>query len=63
MKRLLPLLLVWAAAPALAQGPGSGGPKPGAAEPTTAPLDGGASLLLAAGTAYGLNKLRPRRAR
>ncbi|GAA4013434.1 hypothetical protein GCM10022408_28120 [Hymenobacter fastidiosus] len=40
-----------------AQGPGLGGPRPGA---TNAPLDGGASLLLAAGAAYGLKKLRRR---
>ncbi|PJJ47866.1 PID-CTERM protein-sorting domain-containing protein [Hymenobacter chitinivorans] len=41
--------------PASAQGPGLGGPQPGA---TTAPIDGGASLLLAAGAAYGLRRLR-----
>jgi hypothetical protein len=40
-----------------AQGPGEGGPQPPA---TNAPLDGGASLLLAAGAAYGLKKLRRR---
>ncbi|GAA3926103.1 PID-CTERM protein-sorting domain-containing protein [Hymenobacter algoricola] len=38
-----------------AQGPGSGGPRPGA---TNVPIDGGASLLLAAGGAYGLRRLR-----
>ncbi|RYU76100.1 PID-CTERM protein-sorting domain-containing protein [Hymenobacter persicinus] len=49
------------AAPAVrAQGPGNGGPRPGAV--TDVPVDGGASLLLAAGAAYGLKKLR-RRAR
>ncbi|GAB3830650.1 PID-CTERM protein-sorting domain-containing protein [Hymenobacter jeollabukensis] len=42
----------------LAQDPGSGGPTPGAPEPTAVPLDGGASLLLAAGAAYGLRRLR-----
>lgn len=47
------------ALPALAQGPGSGGPAPGAA-PTAVPIDGGASLLLASGAAYGLRKLRQR---
>ncbi|WP_375437615.1 PID-CTERM protein-sorting domain-containing protein [uncultured Hymenobacter sp.] len=36
-----------------AQGPGSGGPTP-----VAVPLDGGASLLLAAGAAYGLRCLR-----
>lgn len=44
-----------------AQSPGSGGPTPGAA-PTAVPIDGGASLLLAGGAAYGLRKLRQRRA-
>lgn len=44
---------------ASAQGPGVGGPQPGA---TTAPIDGGASLLLAAGAAYGLHRLRRLRA-
>ena len=47
--------------PALAQGPGSTGPQPGS--PTAIPLDGGASLLLAGGVAYGLKKLRARKAR
>jgi MprA protease rhombosortase-interaction domain-containing protein len=41
--------------------PGSGGPGPGPADPTAVPLDGGASLLLAGGVAYGLRKLRARR--
>ena len=50
-------LLAGAFTPALAQGPGSGGPTPGAA-PTQIPIDGGASLLLAAGAAYGLKRLR-----
>lgn len=47
---------------ALAQGPGSTGPQP-EADPTAVPLDGGASLLLAGGVAYGLKKLRQRKAR
>ena len=53
-------LLAGALTPVLAQGPGSGGPAPGtpAAE---VPLDGGASLLLAAGAAYGLKRLRERK--
>jgi hypothetical protein len=48
--------------PALAQAPTSGGTAPGAipGDPTAVPLDGGASLLLAGGTAYGLRKLRQR---
>ena len=45
--------------PALAQ-PGSTGPQ---ADPTGVPIDGGASLLLAGGVAYGLKKLRARKAR
>jgi hypothetical protein len=46
---------------ALAQGdvPPSGGVEPTA--PTGVPIDGGASLLLAGGVAYGLKKLRDRR--
>ncbi|MGI4887400.1 MAG: PID-CTERM protein-sorting domain-containing protein [Janthinobacterium lividum] len=47
-------------APALAQdGPGSLGPTPNA--PTSVPIDGGASILLASGVALGLKKLRDRR--
>jgi hypothetical protein len=64
MKQLLSstfiLFLLLAAPAARAQGPGLGGPRPGA---TDVPIDGGASLLLAAGAAYGLKKLRSRRAR
>ena len=52
---VLGLLLVAAAPAARAQGPGLGGPRPTA---TNAPLDGGASLLLAGGLAFGLKKLR-----
>lgn len=49
---------------ALAQ-PGSGGPGPGTptVDPTDVPIDGGASLLLAAGGAYSLKRLRAARAR
>jgi len=36
----------------------SGGPTP---DPTAVPIDGGASLLLAAGVGLGLKKLRDRR--
>lgn len=51
---------------ALAQ-PGSGGPSPAAIpgadpDPTAVPIDGGLSFLLAAGGAYGLKRLRQRRA-
>jgi len=49
-----------AAAPAVAQQPSTGGPTP-QADPTAVPLDGGASLLLASGVAFGLKKLRDRR--
>jgi hypothetical protein len=41
-----------------AQGPGTGGPNP-----TAVPIDGGASLLLAAGVGFGLKKLRDHRRR
>ena len=54
--------LLGAATPALAQtgDPGSGGPTP-TSTPTQVPIDGGASLLLASGVAFGLKKLRDRR--
>ncbi|MET4074076.1 PID-CTERM protein-sorting domain-containing protein [Hymenobacter sp. UYCo722] len=44
---------------AFAQAPADGGPSP--TGPTAIPLDGGASLLLAGGVAYGLRRLRQRR--
>ncbi|NML65408.1 hypothetical protein HHL22_09350 [Hymenobacter sp. RP-2-7] len=47
--------ILCSAAVALAQ-PGSGGPRP-----TTVPIDGGASLLLASGVALSLKKLRDRK--
>ncbi|MBF9142844.1 hypothetical protein I2I01_14435 [Hymenobacter sp. BT439] len=55
-------LLAGGLAPVLAQ-PGSGGPGPGTpvTPATDVPLDGGASLLLAAGAAYGLKRLRQSR--
>jgi hypothetical protein len=52
--------ILFTAVSALAQ-PGSGGPGPGNS-PTSVPIDGGASLLLAAGGAYGLKRLRDIRA-
>lgn len=52
---LAALGIVCSAAVALAQ-PGSGGPTP-----TTVPIDGGASLLLASGVAISLKKLRDRK--
>jgi hypothetical protein len=58
-------LLLLAGAVAQAQ-PGSGGPGPGTpvtpVTPTDVPLDGGASLLLAGGVGYALQRLRQRRA-
>jgi hypothetical protein len=45
----------------LAQGPGDGGPTPTNPPTTEIPIDGGASLLLAGGVAFGLKKLRDRR--
>jgi MprA protease rhombosortase-interaction domain-containing protein len=42
-----------------AQAPSTGGPAPSSPQaPTAVPLDGGASLLLAGGAAYGLRRLR-----
>ena len=63
MKKLvLFALLLGLAHVAAAQGPGSTGPTPTSpAGPTETPLDGGASLLLAGGVAYGLRRLRQRR--
>lgn len=55
-------LLAGALTPTLAQAPGSGGPSPSTpTAPTDTPIDGGASLLLAAGAAYGLKRLRKAR--
>jgi hypothetical protein len=46
--------------PAMAQ-PSTGGPVPGTSNPAAVPLDGGASLLLAGGVAYGIRQIRARR--
>ncbi|WP_426062169.1 PID-CTERM protein-sorting domain-containing protein [Hymenobacter sp. B1770] len=47
--------------PALAQ-PGSGGPAPSTPlNPTEVPIDGGVSLLLAGGVAFGVKQIRARR--
>ena len=54
-------ILVTASA-AMAQ-PGGGGPIPGPGGATAVPIDGGISLLVAAGGAYGLKQLRDRRAK
>lgn len=57
--RLLPALFLTVAfgEVVLAQ---TGGPTPGGS-PTAIPLDGGVSLLLAGGVAYGIKHLRNRR--
>ncbi|WP_460585930.1 PID-CTERM protein-sorting domain-containing protein [Hymenobacter arcticus] len=58
-------LLVGSVATSHAQLPGNGGTTgtpPPPQNPTAVPLDGGASLLLAAGVAYGVKRLRRRRA-
>ena len=64
MKHFLLSALVMAAVCTLASHsaraqPSEGGPAP--TGPTGVPIDGGASLLLAGGAAYGLRKLRKRR--
>lgn len=41
--------------------PSTGGPAPATPDPTAVPLDGGASLLLAGGVAYGLRRLQRKR--
>ena len=64
MNRLLPLaILLLTAVASYAQAPATGGPTPQADAPTNVPIDGGASLLLASGVAYGLKRLRQRRQR
>ena len=59
MKHLLILALLLGGAAVTRAQPGTTGPTP--AGPTGVPLDGGASLLLAGGVAYGLRRLRQRR--
>ena len=60
MKNLfLTASLLLAAGLVQAQAPATTGPTPQAA--TEVPIDGGASLLLASGVAYGLKRLRQRR--
>ena len=63
LTRLLPafILLVAVSGTVLAQAPADGGPAP--TGPTDTPLDGGVSLLLAGGVAYGLKQLRNHRKR
>jgi hypothetical protein len=65
LTRLLPAIAILLAfgETVLAQ-PGSGGPAPTSPTgPTAVPLDGGLSLLLAGGVAYGIKHLRNRRKR
>lgn len=63
LTRLLPAfsLLVAVGGTVLAQAPSDGGPAPTGT--TAVPLDGGVSLLLAGGVAYGLKRLRKHRKR
>ncbi|WP_426058746.1 PID-CTERM protein-sorting domain-containing protein [Hymenobacter sp. B1770] len=63
LNNLLPSLLLALATTAVAFAqPGSGGPQPGTPlNPTEIPVDGGISLLLAGGVAYGVKHLRNRR--
>lgn len=63
LTRLLPafILLIAVGGTVRAQTPADGGPAP--TSPTAIPLDGGVSLLLAGGLAYGLKHLRNRRKR
>ena len=63
---LVALLLSLGLVNALAQGndpPDTPGPTPTPPDPIEIPIDGGASLLIAGGVAYGLKKLRDRRKR
>ncbi len=60
---ILAFAFIFSALLSQAQAPGSGTPVPQDPAPTAVPLDGGASLLLASGVAYGLKRLRQRRAR
>ena len=62
---LIATLLLSVGGLAQAQTPATTGPTPSAplADPTQVPIDGGASLLLASGVAYGLKRLRAQRRR
>jgi len=67
LKIILPAMVIMLSATglSLAQGPGGGGPEPGPGNggggATDVPVDGGISLLLAGGVAYGVKHLRDRR--
>lgn len=59
---LLTLLLLVAMGEMVLAQPTTGGPTPGTpVGPTNIPLDGGISLLLAGGVAYGIKHLKNRR--
>ncbi|MCC2545561.1 hypothetical protein LJY25_03825 [Hymenobacter sp. BT175] len=58
---LLVVLAAGLSQPVVAQDPDSGGPTPTPSTPTSVPIDGGVALLLAAGAAYGVKRLRTRR--
>lgn len=61
LNRLLPaLLFIVALSESVLAQPGSGGPGI-PADPTAIPIDGGISLLLAGGVAYGIKHLKSRR--
>ena len=64
LNRLLPtLLFIIALSEKVLAQPGGGGPGTGtpAVDPTAGPIDGGISLLLAGGVAYGIKHLKNRR--
>jgi hypothetical protein len=63
LNKFLPSLILLLGATVVAVAQGSGGPAPGTppVDPTAVPIDGGVSLLLAGGVAYGLKHLRNRR--
>ncbi len=62
LNRLFPtLLFLLAMSETVLAQPGNGGPMPEPLVPTGVPLDGGVSLLLAGGVAYGIKHLRNRR--
>ena len=61
LRLLAVAILLLSANAASAQGaPPGGGPGPTTPDPTAVPLDGGASLLVAAGIGFGIRKLRAR---
>jgi len=66
LKIILPAMVIMLSATAISMAqPGGGGPEPGPGNggggATDVPVDGGISLLLAGGVAYGVKHLRDRR--